>query len=238
MKFDKKHRPQVLSDVIFASNDVQQTLEDYANNKRDKHLLLYGPQGTGKSVSAELVLKERLGSMWQAGLAEPFNAKSYAAQHDNFGVMLNQWNWQSSMGAKTGCSVIDEIDQFTLPMQHKLRAFIDQYEMGLVIATTNNLHLVDGPLKDRFRPVFVEYPSVAQWVPRVVAVMTAEGIPITSSQAQVLLNGFEGSGRTLNDWIEDYVLRLQGAVHKLTRPLASGATPSLAPTITKTTEGK
>jgi replication-associated recombination protein RarA len=76
MTFDKKHRPRTLSDVIFASTDVQQTLEDYANNKRDKHLLLYGPKGTGKSVSAELIMRERLGSIWQAGLAEPFNAKS------------------------------------------------------------------------------------------------------------------------------------------------------------------
>lgn len=52
MKFDKKHRPQALNDVIFADADVKQTLEDYANNQRDKHLLLYGPKGTGKSVSA------------------------------------------------------------------------------------------------------------------------------------------------------------------------------------------
>jgi Holliday junction resolvasome RuvABC ATP-dependent DNA helicase subunit len=103
MTFDKKHRPKTLSDVIFASTDVQQTLEDYANNKRDKHLLLYGPKGTGKSVSAELIMRERLGSIWQAGLAEPFNAKAYAAQHDNFGSLLSQWNWQLSAGAHT-CS--------------------------------------------------------------------------------------------------------------------------------------
>lgn len=238
MTFDKKHRPRTLSDVIFASTDVQQTLEDYANNKRDKHLLLYGPKGTGKSVSAELIMRERLGSIWQAGLAEPFNAKAYAAQHDSFGPLLSQWNWQLSAGARAGCSIVDEIDQFTLPMQHKLRAFIDQYEMGVVIATTNNLHLVDGPLKDRFRPVCVEYPSIDQWVPRVVAVMAVEGIPITASQALVLLNGFDGSGRSLNDWIEDYVLRLQGAVHKLTNPLASGFTPSQVVTIHNTTEGK
>ncbi|WGI21875.1 AAA family ATPase [Amylibacter sp. IMCC11727] len=238
MTFDKKHRPKTLSDVIFASTDVQQTLEDYANNNRDKHLLLYGPKGTGKSVSAELIMRERLNLIWQAGLAEPFNAKAYAEQHDSFGTLLSQWNWQLSAGAHAGCSIIDEIDQFTLPMQHKLRAFMDQYELGVVIATTNNLHLVDGPLKDRFRPVCVEYPSVQQWVPRVVAVMAAEGIPITPSQALLLLNGFDGSGRSLNDWIEDYVLRLQSVVHKLINPLASGVTSLPALTINCATEGK
>lgn len=215
MKFDKKHRPKTLADVVFASADVQQTLTDYANNQRDKHLLLYGPKGTGKSVSAQLVLKERMGAIWQAGLGDPWNAKAYQADHDTFNPVLTHWNWQLSMGAHTGCCVFDEIDQFTLPMQQKLRAFIDQYEMGMVIATTNNLHLIDGPLKDRFRPLFVEYPSVTQWIPRVVSVLAAEDIPITPKQAAGLLQGFNGSGRKLDDWLEDYVLRLSASMTML-----------------------
>jgi replication-associated recombination protein RarA len=238
MKFDQKHLPQALAEVVFASCDAQQTLADYANNQRDKHLLLYGPKGTGKSVSAQLVLKERLGVIWQAGLGDPWNAQAYQMQHNTFAPMLQHWNWQLSMGAQTGCSVIDEIDQFTLPMQQKLRAFIDQYEMGMVVATTNNLHLVDGPLKDRFRCVLVEYPSIEQWVPRVVTVMDAEGIPITSAPALLLLTGFAGSGRTLNDWIEDYVLRLQGAVRKLTNHAALSNTPVQTRTAKNMMEGE
>jgi replication-associated recombination protein RarA len=222
MKFDKKHRPQTLADVVYADAAVEQALNDYANNQRDKHLLLYGPKGTGKSVSAQLVLNERMAILGQTGLTDIWNAKAYQAAHDTFDPVMTQWNWQLSMGANSGCSVFDEIDQFTLPMQQKLRAFIDQFEMGMVIATTNNLHLVDGPLKDRFRPLFVEYPNVQQWVPRVVAVLVSEGIPITSSQATGLLQGFEGSGRTLDDWMEDYVLRLKRMMTQLTtRPSAS-----------------
>ena len=45
-------------------------------------------------------------------------------------------------------------------------------------------------------------------------VLTAEGIPITSAQALVLLHGFAGSGRSLDDWMEDYVLRLRDAMTK------------------------
>lgn len=225
MKFDKKHRPQTLNDVIFASAEVKQVLENYADNQRDKHLLLYGEKGTGKSVSATLVLKERLGAIWQAGLADPWNAKAYQAEHDGFEPVLRQWNLQLSMGARTGVSVFDEIDQFTLPMQHRLRAFIEHYEIGMVIATTNNLHLVDGPLKDRFRPILVEYPSVAQWVPRVVSVMAAEGIHVTPAQATTLLKGFTGSGRKLDDWMEDYVFRLQRPMAKVTAPPPAPAQP-------------
>ena len=111
-------------------------------------------------------------------------------------------------------------------MQHKLRAFTEKHESGLLIATTNNLHLLDGPLKDRFRPVLVDYPSVQQWVPRVVSVLNAEGMPVTAAQAQTLLKGFAGSGRSLNDWLEDYVFRMQRMMAKLTststQPMLNG----------------
>src|SRR6056297_2081856 len=225
MKFDKKHRPKSLNEVIFASTEVKKVIEDYGNNLRDKHILLHGPKGTGKSVSAQLVLKQRMGVIWQAGLGDPWNAKAYQAEHDTFSPVLNQWNMQLSMGARTGVSVFDEIDQFSLPMQQKLRAFIEQYEIGMVIATTNNLHLLDGPLKDRFRRLLVEYPSVAQWVPRVVSVMAAEGIPVTPTQAAGLLKGFAGSGRSLNDWLEDYVFRLQSKLTQVTATLSAPAQP-------------
>ena len=217
MKFDKKYRPLQLADVVFADATVNQILMDYANCERDKHLLLYGPKGTGKSVSARLILKERMGAIWQNGLGDPWNAKAYQADHDTFAPILTQWNWQLSMGAHQGCSVFDELDQFSLHMQHKLRAFIEDNEMGMIIATTNNLHLIDDPLKDRFRTVLVDYPSVEQWVPRVMSVLAAEGIPITAAQAKALLTGFAGSGRALDDWMEDYVLSLQRMMNKSTQ---------------------
>ena len=52
MKFEIKHLPQKLDDVVFADAVVAQTLNEYANNMRDKSLLLYGPKGSGKRVSA------------------------------------------------------------------------------------------------------------------------------------------------------------------------------------------
>ena len=229
MKFDTKHLPNSLDDVIFKDPNVQQTLKEYAQNKRHKHLLLYGPKGTGKSVSAKIVLKERMGTNWQPGLGHVYNASAYQAQWDNFEPILRQWDMQLSHGATVGCSVIDEIDQFKLPMQQRLRAFIDRYEMGFVIATTNNLHLVDGPLKDRFRPVFVENPSVQQWVPRVVSVMAAEEISVTPAQALGLLNGFSGSGRKLNDWLEDYVFQMPRATPQSTPPATQGQSSTNTP---------
>ena len=103
MKFDKKHRPHTLADVVYADPSVEQTLNDYAHNQRDKHLLLHGPKGTGKSVSAQLVLNARMAILGQTGLNDIWNAKAYQATHDTFEPVMMQWNWQLSLGANTGC---------------------------------------------------------------------------------------------------------------------------------------
>ena len=228
MKFEIKHLPQKLDDVVFADAVVAQTLKEYANNMRDKSLLLYGPKGSGKSVSAQIVLKTMMGAAAQPGLTDPLHANSFAEKHGSFDLVLQTWSAQLMMGAKHGCVIFDELDQFTLAMQNKFRSFIDRYQSGYVIATTNNLHLIDGPLQDRFRCLFVEYPSVLQWVPRVIQVMRSENIELTTEQAACLLNNFEGSGRKLNDWLEDYILSIKA------RTAAPGGDLSIAPlTITK-----
>jgi DNA polymerase III delta prime subunit len=122
-------------------------------------------------------------------------------------------------GAKMGCVVIDEVDQFSTTMQQKLRAFVDRYNMGLIICTTNNLHAVDQPLQDRCRCLKMGYPTIEQWAPRAQAILAGEGIELTKQQTSDLLQGFENSGRKMMDWLEDTVFDVKqlqaNCTHKL-----------------------
>lgn len=228
MNFEQRNRPTSLHQVMYKSADVKQTLEDYSKNKINKHLLLHGPKGTGKSVSAKIVLDARVGP---TAFNDPFHANSYEADYDDFKKVMNSWQMQTFLGAQTGCVIFDELDQFSLPMQKRFRAFIDENQGGIVIATTNNLHLIEGPLKDRFRCLHVDYPSPDQWAYRVMNIFNAEGFPVTHEQACVLLQGFDQSGRNLNDWVEDYILKLKSAAVSLVTSQQSDqpcvATPNL-----------
>jgi len=207
MKFEHKHRPQSLADIIFADPHVAKVAHETALGHRDNHLLMHGPRGSGKSETARLIQQERLGPDAQGIFAEPMHAKTY--EHDGFDLILTTWNWQIMAGAKMGCVVIDEVDQFSTAMQQKLRAFVDRYTMGLIISTTNNLHAVDQPFQDRCRCLKVAYPSVSQWVPRAQAILAREGIELTAAQTQDLLNGFQNSGCKLMDWLEDTVFEIK-----------------------------
>ena len=207
MKFEHKHRPHSLADIIFADAHVAGVIQETASGVRDHHIILHGPRGSGKSETARLLQQARLGSEAQGVFADPIHAKTY--EHESFDPILTTWNWQIMAGAPMGCVVIDEIDQFSTAMQQKLRAFVDRYSMGLILCTTNNLHAVDQPLQDRCRCLKITYPTIEQWVPRAQEILAREGIELTQQQTRNLLNGFENSGRKMMDWLEDTVIEIR-----------------------------
>ena len=207
MKFEHKHRPHSLADIIFADAHVAGVIQDTASGIRDHHIILHGPRGSGKSETARLLQQARLDSEAQGVFADPIHAKTY--EHESFDPILTTWNWQIMAGAQMGCVVIDEVDQFSTAMQQKLRAFVDRYSMGLILCTTNNLHAVDQPLQDRCRCLKVTYPTIEQWVQRAQAILAREGIELTQQQTCDLLHGFENSGRKMMDWLEDTVLEIR-----------------------------
>ena len=43
MRFEDKYAPRSFDDLIFEDAEVKQKLKYYAENRRHKHLLLYGP---------------------------------------------------------------------------------------------------------------------------------------------------------------------------------------------------
>ena len=218
MKFEHKHRPHSLADIIFADVHVAGVIQNTASGIRDNHIILHGPRGSGKSETARLLQQARLGCEAQDIFADPIHAKTY--EHESFEPILTTWNWQIMAGARMGCVVIDEVDQFSTALQQKLRAFVDRYSMGFILCTTNNLHAVDQPLQDRCRCLKITYPTIEQWVPRAQAILAVEGIELTKQQTRDLLEGFENSGRKMMDWLEDTVIDWRNVQSKIPNTLS------------------
>lgn len=174
MTFLTQHTPKTLSDLVFHDDAVATTIADYANGMRDKHLLLYGPAGSGKTIAAQMILNTRLGSLAGSAVAKPINPRDYG--FDNFSPLLNDWSTQRMHGVPRGYTLIDEVDFFSDRMRERLRAFIDGTELGTIIATTNNLHLLDDPFKDRFRKLYIERPTSQNWMQRAQAILASEGV--------------------------------------------------------------
>lgn len=222
MTFEEKHQPRSISDLVFRDPHVAQTIGEYAAGQRTKHLLLYGPPGSGKSEAARVLVDTLCPGTAGSFANEHINPKNFGK--DGFNKIENQWNAQLSFGgAARGYVVIDEVDWFALNKLHELRGFIDDTHAGTIICTTNNLHDLDDPLKSRFLKLRVEWPTVADWIPRAQAIMAAEGFELTHGEMELLLNGFAGDARALTDWLQECVLRLN---------VPSSVQPAITPDIT------
>lgn len=204
MSFLTRHSPRQIADLVFRDATVGSIITDYAQGLRDKHLLLYGPAGSGKSIAAQIILSTQVCELAGTAVARPINPRDYA--HEDFEPLLHDWSVQRTNGVARGYTVIDEVDFFSDRMLQKLRAFIDGTELGTIIVTTNNLHKLDEPFKDRFRKLLVERPTAADWTARAQAILAAEGVTLTAQQVSILLKGFQGSARELIEWLEDYTL--------------------------------
>lgn len=220
MSFLTRHSPQQIADLVFRDATVGNIINDYAQGLRDKHLMLYGPAGSGKSIAAQIILNTQAGDLAGSAVARPINPRDYG--FEDFDPLLRDWSAQKNNGTARGYTVIDEVDFFSDRMREKLRAFIDTTELGTIIVTTNNLHKLDEPFKDRFRKLLVERPTAADWTARAQAILAAEGVILTKQQVDILLNGFQGSARELIEWLEDYTLTFKR------QPLNSHATAASA----------
>ncbi|MBF9045918.1 AAA family ATPase [Rhodobacterales bacterium LSUCC0031] len=223
MSFLTRHSPQRIADLVFRDATVANIIDDYAQGLRDNHLLLYGPAGSGKSIAAQIILKTQTGDLFGSAVAQPINPRDYS--FDDFNPLLNDWGFQRTHGVPRGYTVIDEVDFFSDRMREKLRALIDSTKLGTIIATTNNLHKLDEPLKDRFRKLLIERPIAADWTARAQAIFAAEGVSLSTQQVSILLNGFDGSARELIEWLEDYTLGFQKQPLSVKGPNVVASTP-------------
>lgn len=55
MKIDLKYAPKNLSEIIYPNVSVERRVEAYAHGHLDGHIILWGPNGTGKSSIARLL---------------------------------------------------------------------------------------------------------------------------------------------------------------------------------------
>lgn len=205
MHFIERHTPRCVADLVFENTANATVIAQYAAAKQTRHLLLHGPAGSGKSEAAKIIINSCVPHGVGSPCNQPIHAMTY--DHDDFSPVFNDWGWQmSTYGSSRGYTVIDEIDQFQPKMRHTLRALMDERgDTGTIICTTNNLHLLDAPLRDRFTILEILRPSLQDWTARIIAIFRAEGITLTSDQVQMLFANFAGSARDLMRLAENYV---------------------------------
>ena len=225
--FEDKHKPQRFTDLVFAHDAVRQQLKFYAQYEKHGNLLLHGPYGTAKSVTARVIVQERLIACGipdgNQALVHALAIKSNVKQVEDHINLLLTTNWAD----RHPYLVVDEIDQLTAVEQKQLRAVLDTYTVVKLIGTTNHLHDVDGGLRSRSDCVSVMPPAAQDWLSRAQQMLAAENVVVADAALLAVL-GLSQDARELMRKLEEIVIRMrQKQTQALVAPVMSLA-PSVA----------
>ena len=187
MKVAVKYRPTNLGEVIYPNEAVRTRIQAYMSGQLEGNLLLWGPNGTGKTSVADLLPTYIGGKSVQVDT--DFNA---ILKHKSLMSYLgNSCHIASLCEQKKHFMVFHEFDNAESNV-HELWTAMDKYAKDLmVIITTNDPMRVHPSLRSRCDEINFPALKARQVLPRIQKVLAAEGVQVPDQQALHYLTQIE-----------------------------------------------
>jgi len=168
-----KYRPMQLSEYVFPNIEYQNIVYKWIKNGNiPANIILYGPQGTGKTSLNKLLQKTFLKNN-----ADLKDVKSRSVKDVDD---LRKWIMQESIGCTKKIIAFEEIDQLSSTALTELKKDIMEFYQDHVvfIATTNFINILDSALLDRFTFKFhmSGTPNIQGTYDRLHQILTTEKI--------------------------------------------------------------
>jgi DNA polymerase III delta prime subunit len=223
MSIKTKYAPASLDDVVYPSAATEMRVKSLADGSLNEHVIFYGPRGTAKTTTANLLAQAiggstaRIDSDFQNLMAMP-SLKSYLQQ--------SCFNAHLFYDSKL-ILLFNEFDNYK-PTPYQLWDAMDTLQdKGLMlIITTNNLMAIHDSIRSRCR--LIEFPAVSAiaMLCRAQFILNAEGLSLPDEQVLSYLKGYErfGDFRKYFELLDELLL-----IHKsgLPFPKWSGQKPTL-----------
>ncbi len=191
MKVETKYSPKNLDEVIFPSVAVEKRLNGYASGALSGSLLLWGPNGTGKTTVANLLPRHMYGD---DVLTEGKHFADLLQLEDVEGYLKKAVHYCRLYGQEKFFLIFHEFDE-AKNHQSRLWSALDNIgEDVMLIITTNNPMQVPKSLRSRCDAIEFPALSATRVLPRAMKILAAENISIPSEQVLFYLTQIEGSG--------------------------------------------
>ena len=171
MLLTEKYRPSKLSDLVFIDNSFENKFKSWVASKNiDSHLLFYGPPGSGKSSSINVLINE-------LGIKDLIrNNMSDKTSIDDMRQIMN-FASVPPMNGDFKLVVLEEFERASPQAQDSLKYVMEQYSGWCrFIITTNNVAKVSEPIRSRCQMFHFNKLDFVEFVTRIVSILTAENI--------------------------------------------------------------
>lgn len=173
MGFSIKYAPQSLDDVIYSSTALEERIKAYRLGFLDGHIILHGPNGTGKSTIARLLPHEIVGGI---ATIEDKDYDDVLNQKDLKGYLKNLCSLNRLSVQNKVFLVFEEFDNAKVNL-NKLWTAMDACSDELqVIISTNRPMDIHQSIRSRCDPIAVNKLSASNVLPRAQFILGNEGL--------------------------------------------------------------
>lgn len=191
MQVKWKYAPQNLSEVIYPDATVQRRIDAYAHGQLQGHVLMHGPNGTGKSTVANLLPKAIDGS---DAIVEDKDFDALLERADLKDYLRNACAANRFSGSTKFFLVFHELDNVKCRLDKLWTVMDDLQDELMVIVTTNNPMKVHASLRSRCK--LIEFPALTarQVLSRAQFILKAEGVTLPDAQVLHYLQAWDHVG--------------------------------------------
>lgn len=166
----EKYRPKKIEDLVLINKEFGEKLKQWKENGSfDGHLLFYGPAGTGKSSSVNVILNELeitdyivINGSDKTGVDDTRRVIEYASV-----PALNKFK----------VVVFEEFERLSPQAQDSLKYVLEKYsDWCRFIFTTNNINKVTQPIISRCQVFAFNQLDVQSFMMKIINILNAENI--------------------------------------------------------------
>lgn len=190
MKTSVKYAPKNLGDVIYPNTAVRTRIQAYMSGQLEGNILLWGPNGTGKTTVAEL-LPHYIGG--NAAFIETQSFDEILKKEDLRGYIANSCSIASFSNTKY-FMVFHEFDNAKANLS-KFWTIIEEYaDQLMLIITSNDPMNIHKSLRSRCDEISFPALTARQVLPRVLKILATEGVNLPENQVLHYLTQIEHFG--------------------------------------------
>ncbi|MGB9941221.1 AAA family ATPase [Methanosarcina sp.] len=233
-----KYRAGTLKEILGNEHAVA-TLSELAQSGNLPHLILYGPENSGKTTASLALARQLYGTTWKNNFAY-FNAsdffdqgkrylvrdkrfvrllgtddpkKIYKSVIDIFKEIINEYAGMASLDSDYKLIYIDNAESLNSDAQHALRRIMEKYSATcrFILSTTKPSRLI-APLRSRGLQIFFTYVPDSVLKAHLEKVSCAEELQLSESALDAILYFAKGNVAKAVQTLQLISLLAQGSV--------------------------
>jgi len=191
MKCAIKYAPQSLADVIYPNQAVKTRIDAYARGLLENHIILFGPNGTGKSTIARLLPGAIVGD---TAVVENTDFDDLLSRKDLKQYLQNSCAMNRLSVQNKVFLVFEEFDNAKVNL-NKLWTAMDACANELqVIISTNHEMNVHRSIRSRCDMIHVGKLSAQMVLPRAQFILNSEGLHLPNDYVLAYLQQADWNG--------------------------------------------